>query len=293
MFYREHWSRRLFVIVNGTALVLLATACLFPLLHVLAISFSSGPAVAAGRVVLWPVEFTTAAYDFALSRPAFRSAFLVSVQRVILGTAVNMILTILVAYPLSKENAVFPSRTVYTWFFIVTMLVSGGLIPLYMVVRWTGLLDSIWALVLPTAVPVFNVVLLMNFFRGLPRELEEAAFVDGASHWEVLFRIYLPLSMPALATLTLFSFVLHWNSWFDGLIFMNSPDNYPLQSYLQTLVIGQDLSQFSMDPQLLQLVSNDTFKAAQIFIGALPILVLYPFLQRYFVKGIVLGSVKG
>lgn len=293
MFYREHWSRRLFVIVNGTALMLLAAACLFPLVHVLAISFSSGPAVAAGRVALWPVEFTTAAYDFALSRPAFRSAFMVSVQRVSLGTVVNMILTVLVAYPLSKENAIFPSRTVYTWFFVVTMLVSGGLIPLYMVVRWTGLLDSIWALVLPSAVPVFNVVLLMNFFRGLPRELEEAAFVDGASHWEVLFRIYLPLSTPALATLTLFSFVMHWNSWFDGLIFMNSPDNYPLQSYLQTLVIGQDLSQFSMDPQLLRLVSNDTFKAAQIFIGALPILVLYPFLQRYFVKGIVLGSVKG
>ncbi len=293
MFYREHWSRRLFVIVNGIALALLAVVCLFPLLHVLAISFSSGPAVSAGRVVLWPVDFTTAAYDFALSRPAFRSAFAVSVQRVILGTAVNMILTVLVAYPLSKENDVFPMRTVYTWFFIVTMLVSGGLIPLYMVVRWTGLLDSIWALVLPVAVPVFNVVLLMNFFRGLPKELEEAAFVDGASHWEVLFRIYLPLSMPAIATLTLFSFVMHWNSWFDGLIFMNSPDNYPLQSYLQTLVIGQDLSQFSMDPTLLQLVSNDTFKAAQIFIGALPILVLYPFLQRYFVKGIVLGSVKG
>ncbi len=293
MFYREHWSRRLFVAVNGVALVLLAIACLFPLVHVLAISFSAGPAVAAGKVVLWPVDFTTAAYDFALSRPAFRSAFVVSVQRVILGTAVNMILTVLVAYPLSKENAVFPMRTVYTWFFIVTMLVSGGLIPLYMVVRWTGLLDSIWSLVLPVAVPVFNVVLLMNFFRGLPKELEEAAFVDGAGHWEVLFRIYLPLSMPAIATLTLFSFVMHWNSWFDGLIFMNSPDNYPLQSYLQTLVIGQDLSQFSMDPALLQLVSNDTFKAAQIFIGALPILVLYPFLQRYFVKGIVLGSVKG
>jgi len=281
------------VIANGIALALLAVACLFPLVHVLAISFSAGPAVSAGKVILWPVDFTTSAYDFALSRPAFRSAFVVSVQRVILGTVVNMVLTVLVAYPLSKENDVFPMRTVYTWFFIVTMLVSGGLIPLYMVVRWTGLLDSIWALVLPVAVPVFNVVLLMNFFRGLPKELEEAAFVDGASHWEVLFRIYLPLSMPAIATLTLFSFVMHWNSWFDGLIFMNSPDNYPLQSYLQTLVIGQDLSQFSMDPKLLQLVSNDTFKAAQIFIGALPILVLYPFLQRYFVKGIVLGSVKG
>ena len=293
MHYKEHWSRRLFVIVNGTLLLLIMVLCLFPLVHVLAVSFSSGPAAAAGKVVLWPVDFTTSAYEFALSRPAFRSSIIVSVQRVILGVIVNMLLTVLVAYPLSRESSAFPARTFYAWFFIVTMLVSGGLIPLYMIVRWTGLLDSIWALVLPTAVPVFNVVLLLNFFRGLPRELEEAAFIDGAGHWTVLFKIYLPLSMPALATLTLFSFVTHWNSWFDGLIFMNSPQNYPLQSYLQTLVISRDISQLGMDTSLLKLVSDQTFKAAQIFIGALPIIIIYPFLQRYFVKGIVLGSIKG
>ncbi len=293
MVYREHWTRKLFVVGNTITLIVIAALCLFPMVHVLAVSFSAAPAAAAGRVALWPIDFTTAAYDFALSRPQFRSAFLISLERVALGTTVNMLLTVLVAYPLSRETANFPARTVYTWFFIITMLVSGGLIPLYMVVRWTGLLDSIWSLVLPNAVPVFNVVLLMNFFRSLPKELEEAAFVDGASHWEVLSRIFLPLSMPALATLTLFSFVMHWNSWFDGLIFMNNPSNYPLQSYLQTLVIGHDLSQFQMDPQLMRLVSDQTFKAAQIFIGALPIILIYPFLQRYFVKGIVLGSVKG
>jgi putative aldouronate transport system permease protein len=293
MRYKEHWSRHLFVVVNGFLLLLLAALCLFPLVHVLALSFSAAPAAAAGKVALWPVDFTTAAYDFALSRPAFRDSIVVSVQRVILGVTINMILTVLVAYPLSRETSAFPSRSIYAWFFIITMLVSGGLIPLYMVVRWTGLLDSIWSLVLPTAVPVFNVVLLLNFFRGLPKELEEAAFIDGAGHWTVLFKIYLPLSMPALATLTLFSFVTHWNSWFDGLIFMNSPQNYPLQSYLQTLVISRDISQFSMDATLLKLVSDQTFKAAQIFIGALPIILIYPFLQRYFVKGIVLGSVKG
>lgn len=281
--------------VTYTALITLALLCLFPLLHVLAISFSSANAAAAGNVVLWPVDFTTKAYEFAFGRPEFGRAFLVSIQRVVLGTAVNMVLTVLVAYPLSKETADFRWRTVYVWIFVLTMLFSGGLIPLYMVVRETQLLNSIWALILPNAVPVFNVVLLLNFFRNLPQELEEAALMDGASHWRILWEIYLPLSKPALATLTLFTVVFHWNSWFDGLIFMNSPANYPLQSYLQTL-LQQDLFTFSgtgMDQRMLQLVSDQTLRAAQIFLAAIPILIVYPFLQRYFVKGIVLGSVKG
>lgn len=295
MHYREHWSRHLFMALTYTTLVVLAALCLFPLLHVLAISFSSANAAAAGEVVLWPVDFTTKAYEFALDRPEFAKAFVVSIKRVVLGTIVNMVLTVLVAYPLSKETSDFRWRTFYVWFFVLTMLFSGGLIPLYMVVRETHLLNSIWSLILPNAVPVFNVVLLLNFFRGLPRELEEAALMDGASHWRILWEIYLPLSKPALATLTLFTIVFHWNSWFDGLIFMNSPANYPLQSYLQTL-LQQDLFQFSgagMDQRMLQLVSDQTLRAAQIFLAAIPILIVYPFLQRYFVKGVVLGSVKG
>jgi putative aldouronate transport system permease protein len=276
-------------------LIVLALLCLFPLLHVLAISFSSANAAAAGEVVLWPVNFTAKAYEFALDRPEFGRAFVVSIQRVLLGMTVNMVLTVLVAYPLSKETADFRWRTVYVWIFVLTILFSGGLIPLFMVVRETHLLNSIWALILPNAVPVFNVVLLLNFFRGLPRELEEAALMDGASHWRILWEIYLPLSKPALATLSLFTVVYHWNSWFDGLIFMNSPSKYPLQSYLQTL-LQQDLFQFSgtgMDQRMLQLVSDQTLRAAQIFLAAIPILLVYPFLQRYFVKGVVLGSVKG
>jgi putative aldouronate transport system permease protein len=295
MHYREHWSRRLFMVVTYSALIALALLCLFPLLHVLALSLSSANAAAAGKVVLWPVDFTTKAYEFALDRPEFARSFWVSIKRVVLGTAVNMVLTVLVAYPLSKENAAFRWRTFYVWFFVLTMLFSGGLIPLYMIVRSTHLLDSIWALVLPNAVPVFNVVLLLNFFRALPRELEEAALIDGAGHWTILWQIYLPLSKPALATLTLFTIVFHWNSWFDGLIFMNSPANYPLQSYLQTL-LQIDLFSVSgtgMDQRMLQLVSDQTLRAAQIFLAAIPILAIYPFLQRYFVKGVVLGSVKG
>jgi putative aldouronate transport system permease protein len=295
MHYQEHWSRRLFMAGTYTALIALALLCLFPLLHVLALSLSSANAAAAGKVVLLPVDFTTKAYEFALDRPEFARSFWVSIKRVVLGTVVNMVLTVLVAYPLSKENSAFRWRTVYVWIFVLTMLFSGGLIPLYMIVRETHLLNSIWALVLPNAVPVFNVVLLLNFFRALPRELEESALIDGAGHWTILWQIYLPLSKPALATLTLFTVVFHWNSWFDGLIFMNSPANYPLQSYLQTL-LQIDLFSVSgtgMDQRMLQLVSDQTLRAAQIFLAAIPILIIYPFLQRYFVKGIMLGSVKG
>lgn len=286
-------GRRLFVIINSTLLFVLACLCLLPLVHVAALSFSSSQAATAGYVKLWPVEFTTSSYSFVLSKPAFLKSIGVTLQRVLLGVTINMLLTVLIAYPLSKETTKFPYRTAYVWFFVITMLFHGGLIPQYMIVKYTGIMDTLWALVLPGAVPVFNVVLLLNFFRGLPKELEEAAFMDGAGHWITLWKVILPLSAPAIATITLFATVGHWNSWFDGLIYMNSPDHYPLQSYLQTVVINRDLTVMSsIDMQSLAEVSDRTAKAAQIFLGALPILLVYPFLQRFFMKGIVLGSVK-
>ncbi|HEX6684236.1 MAG TPA: carbohydrate ABC transporter permease, partial [Candidatus Limnocylindrales bacterium] len=284
-------SRTVFVAFNYLFLTVLGLLCLFPLLHILALSFSSSAAASAGQVKLWPVGFTTSAYEYALSNEQFLRSLLTSFERVAVGVTVNMVLTVLVAYPLSKQ---FRGRAVYVWFFVITMLFSGGLIPKYMVVQETGLLDTIWALVLPNAVPVFNMILLLNFFRGIPKEFEEAAFVDGAGHWRVLWTVYLPLSKPALATIALFTVVFHWNSWFDGIIYMNSPENYPLQSYLQTIVVESDLSVRSPEEQaLLREVSDRTFKAAQIFLAALPVLAVYPFLQRYFVKGTTLGGIKG
>ncbi|WP_391573799.1 carbohydrate ABC transporter permease [Cohnella sp.] len=282
-----------FNLFNYTFLCLLAVLCLLPLVHVLAVSFSANHAASAGIVKLWPVDFTTTSYSYVLGKQEFVRSLLVSVKRVILGTIVNMLMTVLLAYPLSKESATFKSRTVYVWILVITILFSGGLIPYYMVIKSVGLLDSIWALVLPGAVPVFNVVLLLNFFRGLPKELEEAAFIDGAGYFRTLAKIILPLSMPSLATILLLTVVTHWNSWFDGLILMNSPEHYPLQSYLQTIIIQKDFSELTdLNAEALRDISDRTVKAAQIFMGALPILVVYPFLQKYFMKGIVLGSVK-
>ncbi|GGD72532.1 carbohydrate ABC transporter permease [Paenibacillus nasutitermitis] len=289
-------SRTLFQIVNNSFLFLFSLLAILPFVNVLALSLSNKTAAAAGLVKLWPVGFTWNSYKFVFLRDELFTALGISVERVVLGTAISMLLTILVAYPLSKEESAFPGRTLYAWLFVFTILFNGGLIPWYMTIKMTGILDTIWALVLPGAVQVFNCILLLNFFRGLPKALEEAAFVDGASHWTIIWRIFVPLSAPALATVTLFTIVGHWNSWFDGLILMNSPTHYPLQSYLQTVVVKLDTSAFAnIDPvqaKLLSEISDRTVKAAQIFMASVPILLIYPFLQKYFMAGIVLGSVK-
>ncbi|RAV16697.1 carbohydrate ABC transporter permease [Paenibacillus contaminans] len=291
-------GRKIFLLCNNVFLIVLAVVCLLPLINILALSFSSSSAATAGAVKLWPVDFTLSSYKYALSKPEFLQSLLVSIKRVVLGTIISLAVVIISAYPLSKERADFPMRTFYVWFFFVTILFSGGLIPTYMVIRNYHMLDTIWALVLPGAVAVFNIVLLLNFFRGTPKEIQEAAFVDGCTHWQLLWKIMVPISMPALATILLFTCVGQWNSWFDGLIYMNSPANYPLQTYLQTLVVSTELftaggNLTAEDMKALAEVSDRTTKASQIFMAAMPVLVLYPFLQKYFMKGIVLGSVKG
>ncbi len=283
-----------FPVLNTIILIMLALICVIPLVHVAAVSFSSSAAASAGDVSLWPKDFTTSSYSFVAKRPAFWRSMKVSVTRITMGGGLSILLTITAAYPLSQPKASFRFRTVYAWFFFITMIFNAGLIPWYMVIRQFGLLDSIWALILPGAVPVFSVILLLNFFREVPRELAEAAFIDGAGHWRTLWTIYVPLSKPALATLLLFSLVANWNSWFDGLILMNNPDRYPLQTYIQTIAVQRSFSMMTREEiQQMATISDRTLRSAQIFLGSLPIVMVYPFLQKYFVKGIVLGGVKG
>ncbi len=274
-----------------------AFVCLLPILNVLALSFSASSAAAAGEVKLWPIGFNLASYRYALTKPQFITSFFVSVKRVVLGLGINMLFTILAAYPLSKTKKELFGRNVYAWFFFFTMIFSGGLVPWYIVVNQTGLMNTLWAVILPGAVPVYNVIILLNFFRQLPRELYEAAVVDGAGEMYILIKLYLPLSIPSLATLALFVAVGHWNNWFDGLILMTNPENYPLQTYLRSLIVVKNMQTMSSlsqaDLQELAKVSDRTLRAAQIFIAALPILVAYPFVQKYFMKGLVMGSVKG
>ena len=290
-------SRKAFVAFNLLGLSLLAILCLAPFVHLLALSLSSNLSAASGEVGLLPVQPSLEAYRYLLQKPDFFRAAGVSLARVLVGTALNMGIIILTAYPLSKPRSRFKKRTFYVWFFAITMFFSGGLIPNYMVIRALGLLDSFWVFILPGALSVWNVIMLLNFFRGVPLDLEEATIVDGASQVQVLVRVFLPVSLPALATLTLFTAVGHWNAWFDGVMYINTPAKYPLQTYLSTIVLDQNmalLSSMSLEQlERLKAVSDKSLKAAQIFLGALPIMLVYPSLQRYFVKGLTLGSLKG
>lgn len=293
--HKKSLGMKVFTVFNYTFLTLLALTCLLPMVNQLAISFSSSSAVAAGDVGLFPVDFTLDSYKYMADKPEFWKSLLVSLKRILIAVPFSMVVCILAAFPLSRQDHEFPARKYYIWVFVIPMLIGGGLIPTYIVVRNTGLIDSIWALVLPYTVNVFNTILLMNFFRSLPKELEEAAYVDGATHWQVLSRIVLPVSKPVLATVTLFVIVNHWNSWFDGLIYLNSPDHYPLQTYLQTQVVSANLMALESlrDIRQIGMISDRTGKASQIFLAAVPVLMIYPFLQKYFTTGIVMGSVKG
>lgn len=270
--------------------------CVLPFVHLLALSFSSSTAVAAGAVGLWPVDFNTKSYEFAIQGGKFFRALFVSFKRVALGVPLNLFLIVITAYPLSKSKEKVTGRNLYMLFFAITMFISGGMIPRYLVVTKLGLLNSIWALILPGVLSVYNMVIMMNFMRGLPEEIEEAAFIDGAGPFQALFLVQLPLLKPGLATIGLFSIVSHWNAWFDGMIYMNDTAKYPLQSYLHTLLRSfEEMMQISSGDyvQLLSMMNARTGRSAQLFLGALPIMIVYPFLQKYFTKGLVIGSVKG
>lgn len=283
-------------IIIYALLILSGLICLVPIWNTIAISFSDKTSAALGLVRLWPVNFTLASYNNMMEETQFWTSFMVSIKRVLIGVSINMVVTILMAYPLSKSTHQFRSKNIYMWIVVFTMLFNGGLVPTFMVVNNLHMMDTFWALVLPGAVPVFNVILLMNFFKGIPGSLEESASMDGAGPWTVLAQIYLPLSKPSLATIALFSVVTHWNSYFDGKIYINSMGKLPLQTYIQSLSTSLNAEQMAMmtaeelEEQLA--VSSLTFNSAKVVVSMIPILLIYPFLQKYFVTGMVVGAVK-
>lgn len=281
-----------FDICNYLFLALLAIVCVLPMVHLFAISLSSKTAINAGAVGILPVGVQLQAYKSLLKESQFLKSFLISVERTVLGVIVNLTMTVLAAYPLSKSVSSFRARQRYVWFFLMSMLFNAGMIPTYLVVRYTGLINSIWALILPGAVPVFSVILLQNYFKGIPNELAESAQIDGAGHWRILFQIFLPLSKPVLAVLVLFSAFGHWNSWLDGMLYINDATRYPLQTYLQTIVVKIDPARINSLRDIGDLCQENS-NAAQVFLAMIPILMIYPFLQKHFTQGIVLGAVKG
>lgn len=293
---KEKFGIRQFIIY--VVVILLTLSCLIPLMNVISLSFSSSQAVASNKVGLWPEEFTFAAYEKIINDAQFWRSFGISVFRVAMALIINLFMIVTLAYPLSKSVKVFPSRKVFMNIMVFAMLFSGGMIPSYLVVRYLGLINSVWALILPGAVPIGSVILVMNFFRSVPKSLEESALLDGANPWQILTRIYIPISLPSLATVSLFSIVGSWNDFFGGLIYITKVENYPLMTYIQSLSvnIAETLQKAGgMSTQQLQAllsVSNRNLNAAKIVVAIVPLLVIYPFLQKYFVQGIVVGAVK-
>lgn len=286
---RTSLSRKIFVICNTAFLILVALICLLPLLNLLAISLSGKAAANSGSVTFWPIDFTTMAYQKTFQNHNFIRSIVISLARTVFGTALSMFVITTAGYALSKD---FRGRTPIMWFFVFTMLFGGGLIPSYLVNTSLGLKNNFLVYILPGAFSCYNLILIMNFFRSIPKSLEEAALIDGANFFTVLWKIFLPLSKAGLATVALFIMVGNWNEWFTGILYMSDTKNYPLASFLQVIVVQGNQQNLALDPTSAAAMSERTVKAAQIFIGALPILMVYPFLQKYFVKGIVMGAVK-
>ena len=270
-----------------------ALSCLLPLLYTLAVSLSSKSAVAAGQVAFFPVDFTLENYMEILQDAQFFNSFLISVERVVLATALSLTVLIMAAYPLAKSKKQFPIRNIVLWMCIFCMMFSGGLIPWYMVMKKYGLINNIFGLAISGGLPIFNLILFVNFFQSISKELEEAAIVDGAGPWKILSGIIVPVSKPIIATVALFTIVAQWNEFFHGYILSTNLSHYPLQSYIKQMVVQIDYSTITEDQlKNLENLSNKALNSAKIFISMIPVLIIYPFLQKYFVSGIMLGSVK-
>lgn len=278
-------------VINYIMLVLIAFVCLYPFLNVLAYSLSGYNAVLSGRVTFYPIDFTMEAYKQILGKTQIWRAMSTTVKVTLIGTTLSLVLTTFAAYALSQED--LPGRKVITGFILFTMYFGGGLIPTFLVVKGVGLYDSLGALFIPQSVNVFNFIVMRTFFKGLPESLSEAARIDGASYMQILIKIVLPLSLPIIATMGLFYSVGYWNTYFDALLYIQNPDKYTLQLRLRGLLFGEELNSAGNLEGVGMQVMTQSLKMATVLVSTLPILVVYPWLQKYFVKGVMVGSVKG
>lgn len=276
-----------FDVINVLVILIVCLLMILPFVHILAKSFSAYASVLAGRVTFWPVQFTTQSYEQVLQTPQFIRSFFNSVFVTVVGTVISMLLTILTAYPLSHRR--MPFVALLTFLFVFTMFFNGGIIPTYLIVKSVGLLDTLWSLMLPLALIPFNLILLKTFFKSIPSSLEESARIDGATFTRILFQIVVPLSKPALATLSIFYAVRLWNDFFQALMYIQTRRLIPLQLFLREMIVDQT----GLDVLDFQNVNPETVKAATIILAITPILLVYPFAQKYFVKGVMIGAVKG
>lgn len=295
MIKSKSFSDRTFGVFTYVIITLMTLLCLLPLLHMVALSFSDKEAVSAGRVGIWPMGFNLEAYKMILSDQQYFRSFGVSVARVVVGTIYNIITTVLFAFPLAYEKKQWPSRNLYMLFMLFTMMFgNGGLVPWYFTIKKVGMLGTFWALVIPGGVAFGHVILLMNAMRNLPKSLRESAELDGAGYMSLLFRIYLPLTIPTLAVIVLYCVVGHWNEFFAARILIKKMEQLPLQSYIYSLRMTETNLSTLRTTELMKLetLSGRAFDAAKIVVATVPILLIYPVIQRFFVGGITLGAVK-
>ena len=286
----ESRSDKVFSIFVYIVLSIFGLTIILPFFNLLATSLSDPVAVSNGLITFFPVRFTMSAYRFVIDNVQFWNGFRTTVIVTVVGTLGSLVVTTLVAYPLSIKK--FRGRKFILILFIITMLFNGGLIPNYILITTLGLQDSYGALILPGLISTYNMLLIKNYFETLPESLYESAKIDGAGELRIFLSIVIPLSLPTLATIALFYAVGYWNAYFNGMIYISTPSKMPLQTYLQTLLNMSYIPAHELPPEVANSLSTDSIRAASIFTATLPILILYPFLQRFFVKGLVLGSDK-
>lgn len=285
-------GEKIFNVINIIIMVIVIIATLYPFWYLVCVSFSSEKFVYSGAVTLFPKGFTLKTYKVLLAEKDFWISYKNTVIYTVLGTFISLFLSTLLAYPLSKKN--LKGRNIILGLVVFTMFFSGGLIPTYLLVNALGMRNTIWAVVIPGAINTYYVIIMKTFFEGLPAELEEAAAIDGMDTFGILLHIILPLSMPVMATMTLFYAVGIWNNWFGPFIYLDQKELFPVALYLRNIIVGSQSTMVNSTNDVNDIAQiQATVKAASVILTALPIIMVYPFLQKYFVKGVMIGSLKG
>ncbi|MCJ8010874.1 carbohydrate ABC transporter permease [Paenibacillus sp. KQZ6P-2] len=292
---KEAGSDRLFTIVNYSVLTLIMIIVLYPLVYVVSASFSSSSAVLSGRVWLWPIEPTLDGYRAVFKNGMVVRGFMNTLFYTVAGTGINLLFTIMAAYPLSRKD--FRGRNVFMLLFVFTMMFNGGLIPSYLLVKNLGMIDTVWSMLIPAALSVWNVIIMRTYFQTtIPGELLEASQLDGCTDFRFLLRIVLPLSGPILAVIALFYAVGHWNQYFNAMIFLKRADLYPLQLILRDILVQNEINIDMLGDAKTAAARQglrELLKYSLIVVTSVPLLVVYPFVQKFFVKGVMIGSLKG
>jgi putative aldouronate transport system permease protein len=293
-------SSKILDIVIYVSLIALMIVTLYPIIYILSVSLSSSEAYESGKVVLLPVGTNLGAYKVVFKAGTVPRAFLNSVLYTVTYTVISLLLTTSMAYPLSRSKDRVPFKGFFSKLVVFTMFFSAGIVPNYLVVKYCGLMNTMWALILPVAVTTYNLVVMRSFFEAIPVDLEEAAFIDGANEIVIFFKIMLPLAKAALATVGLFYAVYMWNSWFTAMLYLKDSSKYPLQLIIRQIIMQNQmaaelaaLGDTSMQDALGGSTNTETVKYATLFVSIVPMLIVYPFIQKYFVKGVMVGSVKG